>query len=156
MHAFLNDAVKGITTRFGRANTAATAGGSGDNTQSDGAWIDRRGFASVKVVVNWTTALAEGETLSLAAAFRDATAIGGTAAAAYGAAVGATVVATGPTGGGTVTGTTEYDLDLAAARAFVQARITPDLSRSGTDTAAYSVVYVLGGPTDAPVSRSAI
>lgn len=156
MHASQNDAVKLVTTRFGRANTTATAGGSGDNTQSDAAWIDRRGFTSVKVVVTWTATLAQGATLSLAAAFRDATDGSGTSAGAYGPTVASTVVATGPTSGGTVTGTTEYDLDVAAAKAFVQARITPDLSAANTDTAAYSVTYVLGGAANNPVSLSAI
>lgn len=156
MHASQNDAVKLVSTRFGRANTTATAGGAGDNTQSDAAWIDRRNFYSAKVVVNWTATLAEGETLSLAAVFRDATSDAGAGAASYGPTVATTVVATGPTGGGTVNGTTEYDLDLAAAKAFVQARITPDLSRANTDTAAYSVVYVLAGGVNNPISRSAV
>jgi hypothetical protein len=156
MHASQNDAVKLVSTRFGRANTTATAGGTGDNTQSDAAWIDRRNFYSAKAAVNWTATLGEGETLSLAAVFRDATSDAGAGAAGYGPTVASTVVATGPTGGGTVTGTTEYDLDLAAAKAFVQARITPDLSRSGTDTAAYSVVYVLAGGVNNPISLSAV
>jgi hypothetical protein len=156
MHASQNDAVKLIRTRFGRANTTATAGGSGDNTQNDAAWIDRHDFYSLKVVVNWTTTLAATETLSLAAVFRDATSDAGAGAASYGPTVASTVVATGPAGGGTVTGTTEFDLDLAAAKAFVQARITPDLSRGATDTAAYSVVYVLAGGVNNPVSQSAV
>lgn len=140
-------------------NTAVTAGGSGDATQVDSAWIDRLPadcgpFHSAKIIISYTATLAAAATLAFAAQFRDATDGSGTGAANYLAAIGSTVVATGPTGGGTVTGTVELDVDLVAAREFFQARITPDLSAANTDTAAFSVVAVLFGGREQPLTRA--
>lgn len=154
MHAAMNDAGALARSAFGLGNTAVTAGGGGDATQADGAFIDRTGFSSMKVIVSYTTTLAAAETLSFAAAFRDATSSGGAAAGAYGPTLASTVVRTGAVTGGT--GTVEFDIDLTGAREFVQARITPDLSRANTDTAAFSISYVLMGPDKAPVTASLV
>lgn len=151
MHANQNDAVALVRTAFGLANTTGTAGGAGDNTQADAAWIDRLGFNSVKVVINYTTALSASQTLGFAAVFQDATSGAGAGAAAFGPSVALTTAATGA---GTRTGTVEYDLDLSAARQFIRARITPDLSAGATDTFAYTVTYVLGGATDQRTTRT--
>ena len=55
------------------------------------------------------------------------------------------VAATGPAGGGTVTGCLEIDVKLRACGRYVRLGYTPDLSASGTDTAALSAVLVCGG-----------
>ena len=57
----------------------------------------------------------------------------------------ATVVATGPTGGGVVMGSAEFDVDLGGAKRFIKPLITPDLSAGATDTADLSGVFVFGG-----------
>lgn len=140
-------------------NNTATAGGSGDNTEVNGAYIDRKlddvGMAmSAKLVINFTTALAADETLKFAVQMQDATASDGTGVADYEDAVAATVVATGESGGSTETGTVEIDVDLSGANQFVRAQITPDLSRGATDTAAWSATLVLFGDKYQPSSRA--
>lgn len=154
MLAKMHDMGALLTARYGLGNTAATAGGSGDATEVSGAWIDVTGFESIKVLVPFTTTLAATETLTFAANLQDATAIGGTGAADFGDAIAATVVATGPAGGGTVTGVVEMDFDVSQSRGFVRVQATPDLSRGATDTAAFSVVYVLGGAMREPVTAA--
>lgn len=136
-----------IAVRRAAANTAVTAGGAGDNTAVTGAIIDRAaiGFPqSAVLAIPFTATLAAGETLSIgytvqegnAADLSDAQTLQTSALA---------VVATGPGGGGTVTGCFEVDVLLSGAGRYVRANFTPDLSRSGTDTAALSAVLVLGG-----------
>jgi hypothetical protein len=61
------------------------------------------------------------------------------------------VVATGPTGGGTVTGTFEVDMNLGGAGQYVRAKFTPDMSAADTDTAALSGVLVFGGADRVPL-----
>lgn len=127
-------------------NNTATAAGSGDNTEVNGAWLDRMisgGVAlSAKLVINYTTTLTADATLSFGVQMRDATDDQGTGAADYGDAVAKTVVATGESGGSTETGTVEVDIDLAGAKQYIQAQITPDLSAGATDTAAWSATMV--------------
>ena len=134
------------------ANVAATAGGSGDDTQVVGAIIDRAEHGmpqSGVLAIPFSATLAEGETLSVLTEIEsgneddlgDAETLTTTAAA---------VVATGPSGGGTVTGTVQVDVALMGAARYVRAKFAPDLSASGTDTAALSSVLVLGGADRLP------
>ena len=152
MKAKMHDIGALLTARYGLGNTTATAGGSGDATEVNGAWIDVTNYESIKVLIPFTTTLAATETLTFAANLQDATAIGGTAAQDFGDAIAATVVATGPTSGGTVTGVVEMDFDVSQSRGFIRVQATPDLSRANTDTAAFSAVYVLGGALREPVT----
>ena len=135
------------------ANTDVTAGGSGDNTLVTGAIIDRvamRNPLSAVLGIPYTATLAEGETLSVGYSLEsgnesdlsDATVLKTDASA---------VIATGPTGGGTVTGTFEVDLNISAAGQYVRAKFTPDLSAADTDTAALSGVLVFGGTDRVPL-----
>lgn len=145
----------------GTGNNAVTAGGAGDATQVDAAWIDRvaarKGTAgSLKVIIKYTATLAQGATLAFAAQMQDANSVAGAGAANFGAAVPSTVAATGPAGGGTVTGVVEYDVDLTTARQFFRARVTPDLSAANTDTAAWDVTYVLFGDQRNPSTNSVV
>lgn len=146
-------------TAFAAINKTATAAGSGDATEVDGSFFDRLQsdagpFLSAKLVITYTTTLTATKTLSFAVQFQDATSSGAAAVADYGDAIAATVVATGESGGSTETGTVEIDIDLAAAREFVRAQITPDLSASGTDTCEWSAAYVLFGPKTQPCSSA--
>lgn len=155
MHASMADAVALIAARYGAIATL-TAGGTGDATEINGAYVDRLGFASVKVVVAYTATLAGGATLTIAANLQDATDDAGAAVADYGDAYAATVVATGPSGGGTVTGVVELDFPLYAAKRFIRAQATPDLSAANIDTARVAITYVLAGPTDGPATATAV
>lgn len=145
-------------TAFAAINKTATAGGTGDATEVDGAYVDRLAsdhgpFMSMKVIITFTTTLAAAATLTFAGNMQDATTSGGSGVADYGTAFTATTVATGPSGGGTVTGTVEIDVDLSAAREFVRVQLTPNLSAANTDTAEWAATYVLFGSPRQPVSN---
>lgn len=128
------------------ANIAATAGGSGDATEVTGTIFDRLAIGSPSsgvLAVSYTATLAEGETLSLTYSVEE-----GAESDLSDAAVlktGTVVLATGDTGGSTEAGVAEIDLNLKAAGRYVRADLTPDLSASGTDTAALAAVVVCGG-----------
>lgn len=156
MHASMNNAVALIAARFGAAGVDVTAGGSGDATEVNCAWIDRRGFASLKAVVTFTTTLAAAATLTFAANLQDASDGSGTGAADFGTALPATVVATGPGGGGTVTGVVELDFDVTGADRYCRLQVTPNLSAANTDVLEFGVTYILAGATDNPISGSLI
>jgi hypothetical protein len=146
-------------TAFVAINKTAVAAGSGDATEVDGAWIDRLPadhgpFESAKLVIAYTTTLAAAATLSFGVQFRDATAIGGTGAADFRDAVASTIVSTGGSGGTTNTGTVEIDLDMAGAREFIQAQITPNLSAGATDTCEWSAVLVMFGAAREPTTNA--
>lgn len=141
---------------FVAINKTATAAGTGDATEVDGAWVDRKPsdvgvFQSAKLVIPYTASLTADKTLAFGVQFRDATDSSGTGAADYGDAIASTVVASAT---GTNTGTVEVDIDLAAAREFVQAQITPDLSATATDTVEWAAVLVLYGADRQPVTRA--
>ena len=160
MHASMQDAAALLAARYGAAGASATAGGAGDATEVDAAWIDRLGFASLKVAIAFTATLAEDATLSIAANLQDAPDDGAGAAstgdaADFGTALAAAVVATGGTGGSTETGVVELDIDLSAAKRHVRVQFTPDLSAAMTDTATVAAVYLLAGSTDNPVTAAA-
>lgn len=146
-------------TVFQAINKTATAGGGGDATEVDCAWVDRElsgiGMAqSAKLVIAFTATLETGETLTFAGNFQDATALAGTGAADFATAFAPAVVATGDSGGSTETGTYEVDIDLAGARQFVRTQITPNLSRGGTDTCEWSAVLVLYGDHNQPSTQA--
>lgn len=156
MHASMNDAAALLAARYAAAGVDVTAAGSGDATEVDGAWIDRRGYNSIKVVIPYTATLAESETISVAANLQDASASDGTGAADFGTALSSTVQATGDTGGSTETGVVEMDFDVSGADRYVRIQFTPDLSASATDTAELAAVYVLAGSNENPVTATAV
>jgi hypothetical protein len=146
----------------GSGNNAATAGGSGDATEVNGAWQSRKstkGIAlSVKLIISFTAALAQGATLKFGGNWQDATDGAGAGAADFPGSdvIASTTAATGGTGGSTETGTVEWDLDLAAAREFIRAQVTPDLSAANTDTAAWHMDYVFFGDQRGPTTKAAV
>lgn len=151
-----------IAPRFSKVETDVTAGGAGDATEVDGAWIDTDGFFSAQVAVFYSATLAQDETLSIAANYQDATASDGTGAADYGAVYANAVVATGDTGGSTETGVVTFDVDFlggtqgaadgTTANQYGRIQFTPDLSAGSTDTAKLYAVLILGGAEDQPAS----
>lgn len=156
MHASMNNAGALLAARYAAAGVDVTAGGTGDNTEVDGAWIDRRGFNSLKVVIPYTATLAATKTLSIAANLQDASASDGTGAADYGTALAATVQATGATGGSTETGVVELDYDVSGCDRYVRIQFTPNLSATGTDVAEMGAVYILAGSTENPVTATQV
>lgn len=144
----------------GTGNNTATAAGSGDATEVDGAWQSRMSANGValsgKLIISYTATLAAGETLTFAANFQDATDSSGTGAADFGDAVAATTVATGDSGGSTETGTFEIDIDFAGAKEFIRSQVTPNLSASGTDTCAWHMDYVFFGDHRQPSTKSTV
>lgn len=134
------------------ANTAATAGGSGDDTLVTGVILDRAGIGypqSAVLAIPFSAVLGEGETLEIGYTVQTGNADNLSDAATL-ASGDKAVVATGPSGGGTVTGTFRVDLPLGGAGRYVRANFTPDLSRANTDTAALSAVLIFGGADRLP------
>lgn len=129
-----------------------TAGAGNDGVEVDGPWIDftgaqGRGIAAHGALLQicWSAALADTETLTLAANLQDATDASGTGAADFGTALAAVVVATSD-GGTTETGVTELkSKEFNGNRGFVRAQVTATLSASATDTVALAAILTTGG-----------
>lgn len=133
----------------GAANTAVTAGAGGDNTAVTGVIIDRAALGWPKsgvVAIPFTATLAASQTLSVAITVQDGDAANLSDAGTFATRANAVVA----TGVGTVTGTIELDVNFTGAKRYVRANFTPDLSATGTDTAALSEVIVFGGAIRLP------
>jgi hypothetical protein len=134
------------------ANLAITAGAGQDGQAQTGVIIDRAAFGwaqSAVFAIPYTTTLAATETLSVAMTVQDGENNALSDAGTFATRANA-VVATGPSGGATVTGVVELNVNLSGAKRYVRLNYTPDLSASGTDTAALSGVAVLGGAIRLP------
>ena len=129
-----------------------TAGGAGDNTEVDGDFHDRQGFLSCLLIIAFEAVLGAAETLSIAANLQDANDDQGAGVADFGDALASAVVATGGAGGTTERGVATLKADLSAARQFVRAQFTPDLSAGAADTAIVVGVLVFGGADEIPTS----
>lgn len=141
-----------VSVRRAAANTAVTAGGGGDNTEVVGVILDRAALGFPKscvVAIPFTATLAATQTLTVAWDIDEGDASNLSDAEVLTSAA-AQVVATGPAGGGTVTGTFEANVNLGGAGRYVRLNFTPNLSASGTDTAALSAVIVFGGADRLP------
>uniref|UniRef100_A4WTD3 Uncharacterized protein n=1 Tax=Cereibacter sphaeroides (strain ATCC 17025 / ATH 2.4.3) TaxID=349102 RepID=A4WTD3_CERS5 len=141
-----------IAVRRALANTAATAGGTGDATAVTGVIIDRAALGwpkSAVLAIPFAATLAAGKTLSLAYTLQHGN-DGGLSDAATLKSADAAVVATGPSGGGAVAGTFEVNVLLEGAKRYIRLNVTPDLSATGTDAAEISGVIVFGGADRLP------
>lgn len=141
-----------VAVRRASANAAATAGGTGDATETVGVIIDRAAIGwpqSCVVAIPFSATLGAAATLSIAwdvdtgenSALSDADVLESADAA---------VVATGPSGGGTVTGELTANVSLAGAGRYLRLNFTPNLSAANTDVAALSSVIVFGGSDRLP------
>jgi hypothetical protein len=138
-----------ITVRRAAANTAATAGGAGDNTLVTGVIIDRFAIGnpeSVVVAIPWTTTLGAAATLQIGYTLQS----GEAANLSDATTVATAALATVATGAGTFTGTFEANVSLRGAGRYVRLNFTPDLSAANTDTAALSAVLAFGGANRLP------
>jgi hypothetical protein len=128
-----------------------TAGGTGDNTAVTGTAVDRLDPAtgalagSAKFSILWSAALTATFTLSLKAVSIDHSPDGSTWTTGFASFTDPGVVATGPTGGGTVTGVTSFNVDLTGAYRYVRLHYTPDMSETATDTATLWAAAIKGG-----------
>lgn len=136
------------------AYAEAVAAGTGDATEVNGGWVDRRGRDSVAVFIAYRGVLTAAATLSIAANLQDAVDGAGTGAADFGAALANAVRATGAGGGSTETGTLKISFDLTAARRYIRLQMTPDLSAGATDTARVSAMFVWGPAADLPATAA--
>lgn len=139
---------------YALASTSATAGGSGDATEVDGATIDTASLPArpngVVFFVPVTATLAATKTLTITANLQDS-ANGSTWADITDPAVLLTL--TGDTGGSTETGCVKLGYDLSRARQYVRIQATPDLNATGTDTAVMGAgTAVFTGLDTAPAS----
>lgn len=138
-----------VLPKLATAFTAATAGGSGDDTAITGVTIDRFATSGIplnaQVVILWTATLAATKTLTLKTVkVQDSADNSNWTDFATFANPG--VVATGPGGGGTVSGVTEIPgVDLSSARRYVRLVFTPDLNAANTDTATVVGMFNLAG-----------
>ena len=136
-----------IKGAFALIPNVVTAGGGGDGVEQNGAWIDRSGQLSGKLIIAYSTTLTASETLTIAANLQDASDSSGTGAADYGDALASAVIETGV---GTFTGVLVIDVDLSSADGYVRCQVTPTLSAGATDTVALAAVLVLGGSQEVP------
>ena len=140
--ALLNGAYAGSGT--------AVAAGTGDNTEVTGTTIDLDGFRSGALLITYTTALDEDETLSFGVKVQESS--NGTDWDTAEVIQALTAKATGGTGGSTVTGCEKYAVNFEGRKRYLRFNITPDLSRGATDTARWAGTLVRGGAENLPVS----
>ena len=130
------------------APVLVTAAGTGDNTKVTGTTVDRKGTTggtladSCVLAIGWVAALTNAKSLAFAVEIQDSAddSTWNTAVVLQ-----ASTVAKLAGSSTNFSGTVELDVNLAPYARYVRFNITPDLSASGTDTATYSAVCVLGG-----------
>ncbi|MEK9505152.1 hypothetical protein [Gaopeijia maritima] len=122
---------------------------SNDGSEIDGAYVDRSGHLSAKLVIAFEAALTEDETLTVAANLQD-DADGAGAGTDYGDALASAVVATGGSGGTTERGVAVLDVDLAGAKQFIRPQYTLSLSAGSSDTVLGAAVLILGPKQETP------
>lgn len=136
-----------VTTRCSDLASLTT---STDGSEISGAYVDRDGYLSAKLVLAYEAALTEDATLTIAANLQDATSTGDAGIDDYGDAYSATIVATGDTGGSTERGVVELDFDLSGANQYIRPQYTATLSATQTDTVLIGAVLILGGGETLP------
>lgn len=149
----------------------ATAAGTGDNTETDGASVDRQqsGAAgstvgnsmaqSAKFVLFGQAVLQDTKTAVFKPTIQHSTT---TTAGDFadvadalqpgGAAATTRLTLTGSTGGTTETGAYEWNFDCTSLNRYLRAQVLIDLNASGTDTGFYCAGFILGGFGITPVS----
>lgn len=139
----------------GFADGAAVAAGTGDATAKTGAILDYLALKhplSAKILIPWTATLADTETISMTAKIEHGAAANLSDAAEYVWKTPSTdfgVLATSD-GGSTEVGCASFDADLSGLKRYFRISVTPDLSASATDTAAFAACFVFGGQDEAP------
>ena len=151
MYALSRDPLSQIVAFNGLANTAITAGGGGDATAANGISIDTLSIGKAEAVmafVTSTAALGAGQKLTTAVKFQDS-ADNSTWAdvgvpVSYSGQSSVTVVTTAA-GAGNYNQVAAAQVPLEYCRRYLRVVVTPDLDRSGTDTANVAALLVFSG-----------
>jgi len=125
------------------------AGASLDGVKVTGETIDRIDFNSLVLETLWVTTLAITQTFSITIGEQQSDDDSDWDTETVVQAV--TVAATGlVSAGATYKGLIEDDINLTAKKRYVRYNITPTLSASGTDTAAFLASVIKGGAVSKP------
>lgn len=153
----LNDIGSLISSSDGNASESSgapsliTAAGTGDNTKVTGQVINRKsGVAlahSAVVATGWLAALTNAKTFSLAHEIAESSDGSNFDTAEVIEALAVKKTATSTTN---FRGVDEHDVNLMGRKQYFRVNVTPDLNASGTDTALFFTVIVLGGWTQIP------
>ncbi|MFG1205578.1 hypothetical protein [Xanthobacter flavus] len=152
MNSLQRDIASQLAVAFAHDGVAATAGGSGDATESAGAVIDLLALASrpesVAFVLAAKAVLAATKKLALTAKIEHSDASG----SGFTDLVAAKVVLTltGATGGSTERGAAKIGTSLEYAKRYIRVSINPDLDAANTDTATVDAVAIFGGSARLP------
>lgn len=143
---------------YAGAEVDGTAASTGDNTEVNGAWIDRQGFESMDFLLAYTATLQQSQTLAVIANVQDADNINGGGAADVAVtkltALSSVTLATGDSGGAIKKGCYQIGIDLTMCKRYVRVQWTPNLSASGTDTFKIQQAYLLTGSKYAPATTA--
>lgn len=124
-----------------------TAGSTADNTEQNGASVDRFGFddifRSAKVAVPYNASLSAGENVEIA--FNVQHSDNGSTWADYNDKDGSTGFSQTLTTADDLSGTLENDFDLGGAKQYVRVQLTANFSSTATDDVDLGTVMVLGG-----------
>lgn len=125
------------------------AAAASDNSEKIGEVIDRLGFQSAVVFINWNTTCTDAKKLTATVKrYQSADNTNWDAAETIQAATDL-FVASNPTLTGK--GLIEIAQDLSGCKRYVKYSVTADLDAANTDVAAYGLVAVLGGSDSIPV-----
>lgn len=146
MFSLSRDVKAETKVEFALTSTSLTAGGGGDNTEVDGASLNRATLGykpeSVSFEIPLRAVLGAGESCTLTANLQDS-ADGSSWADITTPAV---ILTISSSAGGTVTGVGRLGFDLSRARKYIRVQATPNLSRANTDTAVMGAgVAIFGG-----------
>ena len=136
----------------GLIHTALTAGGAGDNTEVNGASVDRKTGGVLRhnatLVILHRSVLAAAATLSISVQLQDSP--DNTNWTDFGDAHNLGVVSTGGGGGSTEIDVEEIVLSVAGAERYIRAQVTPNLSAANTDTSGVAAIWMLSGGDKTP------
>ena len=147
----MNDIGAKLIWAAGGALTA-TAGGSGDAALATGSTIDRLGYASGKFAMFVNTTLASDKQLDAQVVYQlSANDSDWDTAVALLSQTVVEAVTTAITAGKYIV---EKDINLDPLKRYIRFNVTPDLSATGTDTAAIQWGVVLGGYYSNPITAT--
>jgi hypothetical protein len=128
---------------YGAVPAILTAGGNGDNTKITGQYFDRAGYDSMVLAIAAFANLTNTKLLTFAVEMVESDDHSTWSSPAEVVQAATTLlIATSST---VFWGSTQIAVDLKSRKKYVRFDITPNLDASGTDTALWTAVGVLGG-----------
>lgn len=125
------------------------AAGTGDATEVAGVGVDRLGYGSCVVVISGHANNTATKKLTFSSIKLSDSADNSSFATAVEQLAAAVDVVTGT---GDQYGSYSFAIDLSAYRRYVKITATPEHTATGTDTAEWTGVLVLGGPSEKPAA----